>query len=63
MSKYTKDPVEALLTKIISFYQICIKHGEKFEGKNEYEVVKEITNVIEYNNKPQRSKAVLKVVK
>lgn len=58
--QFSKDPVDILMTKLKVFYDVCKMEGEKFEGKNEFEIVKEILDVVETNNRKQ---TVLKLVK
>lgn len=64
MKKFTKDPVKVLLSKVTWLYSVYDDHGEDFKGKNEYEVLREIIDVVERNNKAKRKdKAMLKLIK
>lgn len=58
--KYTKDPVRALISKLDWMYCFYKEHNVSFENKTEYEIIKEILQVIETNNKPKK---VLRLIK
>lgn len=58
--KYTKDPVRVLISKLDWMYCLYKEHNVSFENKNEYEIIKEVLQVIESNNKP---KPELKLIK
>lgn len=63
MKRFTKDPVEILLTKLHWLYTLYKSQGEDFKGMDEYEVIREITDVVEMNNPANRRKTVLQLIK
>lgn len=61
MNRFTTDPVKILLTKTITMYETCINSGMKFEEtQSEYDIIKEILDIIEFNNSKKTKLRVIK---
>ena len=63
MKKFTKDPVETLLTKVTWFYSIYKEQNKELKDMNEYDVIREIINVVERNNGIKKKKTNFQLIK